>query len=149
MKFSCPFTAANDAALEAVVSGVGSIFNTAIKMKLMKNNPPIAAGTLLADIIEADYLGYAEVSSPDTPMHDVDVELGKTVIRSLPADIGWYFEVSNGVTPQIIYGAYAVNAAEDKLLGAAKFAIPITISEGNQFIDLAKIEWDCSQPVFA
>lgn len=149
MLLKCPFDAVR-AAIAAAVAGLADYWGeTDNKMHLMQNNPAITAATVVGDLTEADYGGYAAKAATAAAAVFTDPLTGNLIIRIPDPAGGWAF-ASTGTppanVPQTIYGAYVTDAAGAILLGAVKFADPITITAAGQIIDVDDATWVVANP---
>lgn len=139
MIFVCPFAAAVTAIRNAPASAIGGLWNTVPKVKLYQNNPAISSATVLADFVEADFSGYADISTGDVPFVVFDLELQSWVWRLTPENPGIVFTATAGA--QTVNGVYVVNNAGDVLLGAGAFPTPIIFTKNYDTIDVGKIDF--------
>jgi len=99
--------------------------------KLFTNNVPITATTVLSDLTEASFGGYAPVAmNPSAFTAGVD-QLGRM------AEIGNDLKVftADGTGPtEIIYGFYCVTIADTELWMAGNFDVPITMENNGDTI---------------
>lgn len=114
------------ALLAALTETDGALFGA--KIGLFKANVTLQPSTVLADLSEADFTGYARsaaitwgtpgVSSDKTPMVAGDAKV---------------FTAGNPITvPNQIYGYFVCDAAGTGLLYAEKFANPLNVSQSLQ-----------------
>jgi len=149
MLLKSPFTPVLTAvagAVAALADWWGEVDN---KVHLMQNDIALSSNTVVGDFVEADFGGYAAKTAAAAAAVFTDPLTGGTIIRIPDPSGGWAF-VSTGTppanTPQTIYGAYVVSNDGTKLLGAAKFATPINITEADQIIDVDDVTWLVNTP---
>lgn len=115
----------------AELVGAGNLWNGGL-VRLFKNNAVLGPATQLADLIIADFTGYADSAAVvwGTPGYLPD---GTAVVA------GDVKEFRVGATPTVyntIYGWCLINAGATAFYFARKFDAPIVLSAPNQIIDV-------------
>jgi hypothetical protein len=108
------------------------------KMRLAKNNFAPSENTLIGDIVEADFDGYAaKTITAGVQPEGFDPTTDASVIDLSPPAGGFRY-ASTGITslPMTIYGYYVTDGAGAVLLASAAFPTPIVITRTGQVIDL-------------
>lgn len=106
----------------AALINTGAPFEAPI-VKLFQNDVVPDVNTVLADLDEADFAGYADVNGPTwgTPYIDVD---GNALVTAASHEF-----VASGPTPaNTIYGWYMTDDPATKLLAAYRFSTPVGIN---------------------
>jgi len=149
MLLKSPFAPVKAAVATAIAGLTGWWGEADNKLHLMKNNPAISAATVIGDLTEANFGGYAAKAATAAAAVFTDPVTGNTIIRIPDPAGGWAFAATGtppANSPQDIYGAYVTNAAGDKLLGVAKFSSPITINTAGQLIDVDDVTFVVADP---
>lgn len=93
-----------------------------LKLRLFSNNVSVGATTVLSDLTEASFAGYA----PASPAWGAP-GLSGTTAQIIPSPTNVDFSYSGGSTATV-YGAYLTDAAGTALFGATTFATPFVFS---------------------
>lgn len=110
---------ASDAALLAALTGAGGLLN-GIKIGLIVNNVAWSKATLLADLVEPTYIGYAQV----TPTwSSVFVATDGTYRVATGLNI---FQPT-GASTDTITGYFVVNTGGTAIVGGDNFPVPIPL----------------------
>lgn len=118
---------ANRAAQTGKVNGWGTLA-TGGKIGLFVNNATIGPDTVLADLVEATFPGYAQVAIGTLSPPYIDPGSNQMVIDGANAT----FIAGAGMTPVTVYGAFIVDTGGTILLGVEKFASPVLLTEVGQ-----------------
>ena len=115
---------------DGLVEQLTRILAGGIKIKLFKTDVTPDRDTVLADLVEADWAGYAAVDLDDT-----DFTLSGVVAHQgyLIADPVAFLNSSGAAKDA--YGYFVTNADDDKLLAVARFdGAPISKDDGESHI---------------
>lgn len=110
---------------------------TANVIILYQNNVAVSPNTVMADLTEATFQGYAAIPGASGPQLTVlDPSTGQWVIV-IKAPAGGYIFVCTGLSnvPQTIYGYALVDHTKTTLLGVQPFPAPIRINTILDFVD--------------
>jgi len=101
---------------------------------LFKNDFAPALSTVIGDLIEADFGGYARKNG-GVAESDIDPGTLQRILR-VPAPVGGWAFKTTGLTnlPQTIYGFFLFGADTGELLGAFRFEDPITLTMIDQIV---------------
>jgi hypothetical protein len=105
---------------------------------LFKNNPTITVDTVLADLVLADFGGYAAIEcGAGAPGVYMDPATGQWEIRPVEPAGGfeWVVDADDNL-PQSIYGFALLNNAGTTLVAAEKFDAPKVLTAQNQVVDV-------------
>lgn len=89
-----------------------------------------------ADLVEADFDGYAQIAAPvGAQQQTLDPNTGDSLVRMKPPAGGWFWETT-GITnlPQTIYGFALINDAQTAIYGSELFDEPFVLTATNQQI---------------
>lgn len=114
------------------------------KIALAKNAFNPTPGILVADLVPADFDGYAPIpSGTGVQQSFIDPLTGSRVVQLKEPAGGWHW-VTTGVTllPQSIYGWYVTNQAGTIVLASSRFSNPIPLTAIGQGIDLAQVRFE-------
>lgn len=112
--------ATNQGALNAMLAALTS--SPTLKVRLFQNNVTVGASTVLSDLTECTFTGYAAAAPTwTTPA------LSGGVPTTTPSPAGVGFTYSGGSTT-VVYGMYLTDSAGTKLYGATTFSSPVTLS---------------------
>lgn len=118
------------ASILAALTGVGGTLNGA-KCHLFQNNVVPSIGFALADLVEADFDGYA-ASAAVTWSVPIDNQDGNGPV--VVGDNKLFIATAPFVVPNTIYGWYLTNGAGTVLLAAERYATAKQISEAGNAI---------------
>jgi len=147
MLMQSPFTALVQAVAAAIAALPDYWGETDNKLRLMQNNPSISSTTVVGDLLEADFGGYAAKTATAGAAVVNDPLTGNILLRIPDIAGGWDF-LTSGTTnlPQTIYGAYVTDAAGAILLGAVKFPTPIVLTATAQIVQVDDLNWVLTNP---
>lgn len=113
------------ASILTALTGVGGTLNGA-KCHLFQNNVIPSIGFVLADVVEADFGGYAASAAVtwSVPLDNQDGN-GPVVV----GDNKLFIATDPVGTPNVIYGWYLTNGAGTVLLCAERYTTPKQVSE--------------------
>lgn len=118
------------------------IFDTG-KLKLFQNNVSPTVNTVVGDLDEADFTGYAEKTVTAYGAAFLDPSNNATILSPVET---WTATVPN-LVPQTVYGVYALDADGD-LAFMERFATPVEIPEaGGTVAIVAKYQQGLLNPV--
>jgi len=111
------------------------------KVGLFTNNIQPNADTVLADLTEASFTGYAKVTTTTGDSETQNDPLsGERVVYFPPPAGGFHFEATaTPGAPVNVYGFFLCDNAGTTLLGAQHFGSPIVISGVGQAINIAEV----------
>lgn len=97
------------------------------KVQLFKSDTPLVAGTVLGDLEEADFSGYAESGVLAFGAAFINDAGGAEIVAP-----GVQFTQTAATISNTVYGYMVVNAAGDGLLWAERFPQPIEFNAANK-----------------
>lgn len=106
---------------------------------LYKNNYTPVTGTLLGDLVESDFPGYAPLAAVVEPVATVD---GSHEAVSLGNLLTWTCSLAPG-TPQQAFGVYVTwvdNTSTVQLLRADELVTPVSIAFAGDQVNV-KVDW--------
>jgi len=131
-----------NAAMELLATDTATLANaSANKLCLAKNNFAPSESTTIADVMEADFDGYAAKSvTAGAQPEGYDPTTDASVIDLSPPAGGFRY-VTTGVTslPMTIYGFYLTDNAKAVLLCSQALNPPIVLTRTGQVIDLGDV----------
>lgn len=111
------------------ITGGGGVLNGAL-VGLFKSNTVLTPDTVLADLTEADFTGYAQSAAVTWGSPGYDVNKVPEVLGDM--------KVFNSGTPititNVVYGYFVVDGAGTTLLYAEKFATPASVINADQML---------------
>lgn len=96
-----------------------------LRLRLFKNDIGIGSGTVIGDMVDADFDGYAQVDLDPALWTDPITIGGRAQSQYATAAQSW---TNEGVTGQTVYGYYVCDYAGTVLLWGAPFDDPITVA---------------------
>lgn len=110
------------------------------KVHLAKNAFNSTPTTVLADLVEADFDGYAALAAGlGAQQMFVDPTSGQRVVQMQEPAGGWHWETTGTTAlPQTIFGAYLTNTAGTVLYGTHRFPDGVTLNGNNEAVDWAQ-----------
>lgn len=107
-------------------------------LKLAQNDFAPAESTVLADIDEADFPGYAAIEcTPGTQPEGFEPATDASRINISPPVGGFIWETNAAVDPaQTIYGFYLTSNDGLTLLATARFDTPVVLTVANQIVEV-------------
>ena len=96
-------------------------------LSLYQNNYTPIGGTVLADLVEADFPGYAPIELVGWPNAALNADFKAST--QLPMQ---FFTCSGSATPNNIYGVYVVSAVGDLLYVERNPSAPIAMNTAGQ-----------------
>lgn len=147
MLMKSPFTALVSAVAGAIAGLADWWGETDSKLFLMQNDVAISSTTVVGDFTAATFDGSTAKVATVAASVVTDPLTGNTLIRIADPAGGWDF-VTTGTTnlPQTIYGAYVTSNDGTKLLGAAKFDVPIILTATGQIVPVDDVQWVLAAP---
>jgi len=107
----------------ASVAGA-AYFLTTDMVKLFKNDVPVVPGMVLADLTEADFVGYAPIILADSWLAGVSQLNEMLQVQPVLSQ----FTAGALAGDQIVYGYYLVDTTELILKGVVRFDTPFTFT---------------------
>lgn len=109
---------------------------------LFQNNIAINDATLMANLTEATFDGYAAISLPlGGATVGIDPLTGQQFLDVIPGLAGNIFTCTGGAAePQTVYGYAIVNSTKTILLAAQNFTPPVTFTGAGQILDVGPLK---------
>lgn len=108
-------------------------------VRLFQNNAPISHNTVVTDLVEADFTGYAPIQ-PQNGTVQVSLD-GQGRAVTLYDLVTW---LKNGATGNLIYGYYYTNAGGG-LMGLEKWDTPVDMTVNGQILQFVPQDTEGSQ----
>jgi len=121
-------------------------------LRLFKNDIEPDPTTLIGDITDADFDGYADVAVEEAiATIGIDALTGNRRVVVLQAAGGSVFQVSGGVTnlPQTIYGWALLNNAKTAIVGIERFETPIVLANIDDMLTIDNVSVGFEDIAFA
>jgi hypothetical protein len=122
----------------------------ALGVHLAKANFAPSLNLVIADLVQADFDGYATKAAGAAPYDAYyDAVSGFYTVRIKEPAGGWNW-ITTGLTnlPQTIYGAYLANGAGTDLYGSMLFAEPVVLTDIDQGVGIGDLlfQWRLDSP---